>query len=82
MYEYMMILGVLTLEQRVKRWLANCGVDRGNRTGKLVHAAKRRTTAIAARFFFSFSRSSAVSEPAKKKQKIQLESRKQMERKS
>ena len=35
-------LGALTLEQRVKRWLASCGFDRGTRTGKLELPNARR----------------------------------------
>ena len=31
----MYVLGALTLEHRVKRWLASCGFDRGTRAGKL-----------------------------------------------
>ena len=36
------ILGALTLEQRVKRWLATCGFDRGTRAGKLEQPNARR----------------------------------------
>ena len=35
-------LGALTLEQRVKRWLASCGFDRGTRAGKLEQPNARR----------------------------------------
>ena len=39
---YVYVLGALTLEQRVKRWLASCGFDRGTRTGKLEQPNARR----------------------------------------
>ena len=38
----MCVLGALTLEQRVKRWLATCGFDRGTRAGKLEQPNARR----------------------------------------
>ena len=42
MYVFIMQLGALTLEQRVKRWLATCGFDRGTRAGKLEQPNARR----------------------------------------
>ena len=36
------VLGALTLEQRVKRWLASCGLDRGNCMSKLEQQNARR----------------------------------------
>ena len=41
-YRYIDRLGALTLEQRVKRWLATCGFDRGTRAGKLEQPNARR----------------------------------------
>ena len=42
LYAFITQLGALTLEQRVKRWLASCGFDRGTRTGKLEQPNARR----------------------------------------
>ena len=42
MYVCMYVLGALTLEQHVKRWLASCGFDRGTRTGKLEQPNAKR----------------------------------------
>ena len=42
LYVFIMQLGALALEHRVKRWLGSCGFDRGSRTGKLEQPNAKR----------------------------------------
>ena len=43
MYMYVYVLGVLTLEHRVRRCVASCGVERGGCADKLDQQNARRT---------------------------------------
>ena len=68
--------------ERVKRWLAGCGVDRESRVGKLERPHARRPRNLHFFFLFAFCLSIVVSDRAKKKQNTQRESRMKVERKS
>ena len=80
MYVFMCVLGGDCLIERVKRWLAGCGVDRESRVGKFERPHKRRPRNLDV-FFFAFCQSIVVGDRAKEKQNTQRESRIKVERK-
>ena len=45
-------IGAIALAQRVNRWLASCGVDRGGRAGQLEQRSARRTRDLSVFLFF------------------------------
>ena len=60
--------------ERVKRWLAGCGVDHESRVGKPERPHTRRPRNLYVFFLFAFCLSIVVSDRAKKKQNMQHES--------
>ena len=68
--------------ERVKRWLAGCGVDRESRVGKLERPHARRPRNLHFFFLFAFCLSIVVSDRAEKKENTQRESHMKVERTS